>query len=173
MYTNPDSMSEAKVRSFVLVVLSLLLVLIIVLLVRTFNEPAPVTATQVPPSIENPVNSIQQGGYFPPVGAQISSPPTDVPTAVPTETPKPTAPPTATPKPTEIITLRRGDNNEQVRQMQQRLIELDYLEQGSADGKFGSGTKNAVQEFQRNNGLAPDGAAGRETLTKLFSQDAR
>lgn len=172
MYNNPDNMSEAKVKSFILVVLSLLLVLIIVLIVRTFNEPAPVTATQIPPSISNPVSSMQQGGYFP-VGAQISSPPTDVPTAVPTETPEPTPQPTATPKPTEIMTLRKGDNNEQVRQMQQRLIELDYMQQGSADGKFGSGTKVAVQEFQRNNGLAPDGAAGRETLTKLFSTDAR
>ncbi|MDO5023106.1 MAG: peptidoglycan-binding protein [Eubacteriales bacterium] len=167
----PERMSDEKVRGFILVVLSLLLILIIFLIVRTFNAPKPVQATQAPPSVANPAANMP-GGY-PLGGALPSEAPTDVPTQVPTQTPEPTPRPTATPKPTEIITLRKGDNNENVRAMQERLIELSYLDQGSADGKFGSGTKSAVQEFQRNNGLAPDGAAGRETLTKLFSPDAR
>jgi hypothetical protein len=169
----PNNMSDDKVRGFILVVLTLLLILIIVLIVRGFNTPQPVKATQAPPSVADPANSgMIPEGY--PVGGMLpTTAPTDVPTQVPTDTPVPTARPTETPRPTEIITLRKGDENDNVRAMQQRLIELSYLEQGSADGKFGSGTKAAVQEFQRNNGLAPDGAAGRETLTKLFSSDAR
>ncbi len=169
----PDHMSDDKVRGFILVVLTLLLILIIVLIVRSFNAPQPVQATQAPPSVVDPANNSMMPGGYPVGGTLPTNAPTDVPTQVPTDTPAPTARPTATPKPTEIITLRKGDSNENVRAMQQRLIELTYLEQGSADGKFGSATKAAVQEFQRNNGLAPDGAAGRETLTKLFSDDAR
>ena len=33
---------------------------------------------------------------------------------------------------------------------------------------FGSGTENAVKQFQRNNGLSADGVCGKNTFTKLF-----
>jgi len=36
------------------------------------------------------------------------------------------------------------------------------------DGIYGSGTTNAVRNFQRNNGLSADGVFGKNTASKLF-----
>lgn len=33
---------------------------------------------------------------------------------------------------------------------------------------FGSGTANAVKQFQRDNGLSADGIVGKNTFAKLF-----
>lgn len=96
---------------------------------------------------------------------------TEMLTEIPTEVPTPRPPPTE--RPTEVKTLRKGMKGEEVRLMQQRLVELRYLKEGDVDGNYGRGTVNAVKRFQQSNGLAPDGAAGRETLKKLFSNDAR
>ncbi len=170
MNTNPESMNDAKVRGIVLLILSLLLVVILILLVRAMKAPKITQATTVPQSRST---TIPEGavnfGVIP--GAQPT--PTDAPTPEPTATPDPTPRPSPTPRPTEIASLRRGDKNDQVRAMQQKLIELGYLKPGDDDGSFGKGTKAAVQEFQKNNGLAPDGVAGRETITRMFGPDAR
>lgn len=171
MNTNPESMNDAKVRGIVLLILSLLLVVILILLVRAVQAPRVTQATTVPQSRSTtiPDGVVNNFGVLP--GAQPTA--TDAPAPEPTATPVPTPRPSPTPRPTEIVSLRRGDKNDQVRAMQQRLIELGYLKSGDDDGSFGKGTKVAVQEFQKNNGLAPDGVAGRETITKLFSKDAR
>ena len=82
--------------------------------------------------------------------------------------------PTSTPAPTPapaLSTLRQGDNNNQVKAMQQRLIQLGYLT-GTADGNFGSATANAVMAFQKRNNLTNDGVAGFTTLSKLYSTTA-
>ncbi|MBQ9196823.1 MAG: peptidoglycan-binding protein [Clostridia bacterium] len=59
----------------------------------------------------------------------------------------------------------------EVRQMQQRLMELGYYS-GQADGQYGAGTKAAVEAFQRQHGLDADGIAGESTLTLLYSAGA-
>lgn len=105
---------------------------------------------------ENPVNN---------------NPQQDLGTEVPTEVPTPRPPPTE--RPTEVKTLRKGMKGDEVRAMQLRLVELRYLNEGDVDGNYGRGTVNAVKRFQQSNGLAPDGAAGRDTLKKLFSNEAR
>ncbi|MBU9720845.1 MULTISPECIES: N-acetylmuramoyl-L-alanine amidase [Bacillaceae] len=65
-------------------------------------------------------------------------------------------------------TLRRGDRGEQVRRLQESLMEAGQsLPRYGADGIFGSETENGVLEFQRKHGLAVDGIAGPETLQKL------
>lgn len=93
-------------------------------------------------------------------------------TAVPTATPDPNA--TATPAPQPTITPNTGYKNlqmnsrgDQVRRLQERLIELGYLN-GEADGAFGRQTYNAVIAFQKANGLTADGVAGDATQTTLF-----
>ena len=63
-------------------------------------------------------------------------------------------------------TLYNGCSGEEVRAMQQELIDLGYLE-GKADGKFGNKTEKAVKNFQRKNGLTPDGLAGKKTRSVL------
>lgn len=73
----------------------------------------------------------------------------------------PTAAPTAAP-----TTVRRGDRNNIVRDLQTRLIALGYLS-GRADGKFGLQTYQAVLAFQRANGLVTDGIVGSATMNRL------
>ena len=52
--------------------------------------------------------------------------------------------------------------------MQEALIKLGYLK-GASDGNFGTGTKTAVENFQKENGLDVDGIAGAKTLEKLYN----
>ncbi len=97
--------------------------------------------------------------------------PTPVPvTPEPTVTPVPTPPPTPVvmPKPTKVVTLRRNDEGDAVRELQRRLAALGYLLESDVDGDFGKGTEAAVKAFQQLNGLKADGVAGSATLTALF-----
>ncbi|MBE5792354.1 MAG: hypothetical protein E7322_09400 [Clostridiales bacterium] len=68
-------------------------------------------------------------------------------------------------------TLESGDSGEEVRKLQKRLIELGYLT-GSADGKFGSGTKDAVKAFQAAVGIKQTGVANAETQRELYADTA-
>lgn len=89
-----------------------------------------------------------------------------------TPTPKPTK--TPTPAPTFNVpdsTVRRGSKGDDARAVQQRLKDLGYYK-GKVDGNFGSGSEDALEAFQKNNGLEPDGVAGQGTYTVLFSVDA-
>lgn len=66
--------------------------------------------------------------------------------------------------------LKRGMRGEDVRRMQEMLIQLGYgtlLEPDGADGDFGNNTYNAVVQFQMANGLYVDGEAGPDTLGKM------
>ncbi len=69
------------------------------------------------------------------------------------------------------VSLRQGDKGDAVFQMQQRLIELKYLNL-AADGSFGTTTKRAVIAFQRAHKLTADGVAGAATLSLLYSKTA-
>ena len=64
-------------------------------------------------------------------------------------------------------TLRRGDSNEKVRELQQLLADQNYLNDGGADGIFGAGTEMAVMKFQNDQGLTPDGIAWPQTIKRL------
>ena len=78
----------------------------------------------------------------------------------------PTPAPTATPG-----LLKKGDDGEAVRAMQERLQELGYYN-GAVDGDFGGGTEEAVRLFQRQNGLDVDGVAAKQTFSLLYSDEA-
>ena len=73
--------------------------------------------------------------------------------------------------PENIILLKYGSKGEEVRILQLRLAELGYLT-GEADGIYGDDTREAVRAFQRRNGLSVDGIAGKQTQTRLYSEDA-
>ncbi|MDR0897600.1 MAG: peptidoglycan-binding protein, partial [Oscillospiraceae bacterium] len=73
--------------------------------------------------------------------------------------------------PSTFVILKKGDRGEDVRALQARLIELNYLS-GKADGIFGSDTRNAVMAFQRRSNLTEDGKAGKVTQTLLYSAGA-
>ena len=70
-------------------------------------------------------------------------------------------------------TLKRGMKGDDVRQLQQRLMELGYaLPKYGADGDYGSETVTAVKAFQADRGLTVDGIAGEATLTALYAGQA-
>lgn len=115
---------------------------------------------------------------YAPFGAQygygganlIPETPTPNPVSV---TPTPTAAPTDTPKPTKAPTrtLKKNFTGEDVKQLQQALIDLGYLND-AADGTFGTNTEEAVIRFQAVNGLSADGLAGVKTQELLYSGNA-
>ena len=115
---------------------------------------------------------------FAPFGAQygygganlIPETPTTDPVSV---TPTPTAAPTDTPEPTKAPTrtLKKNFTGEDVKQLQQALIDLGYLND-AADGTFGTNTEEAVIRFQAVNGLSADGLAGVKTQELLYSGNA-
>jgi hypothetical protein len=81
---------------------------------------------------------------------------------------------TTTPVTTVTITvptktpLQEGDTGPQVVLLQKALMSLGYLPATPpADGSFGPTTKSAVQSFQSNQGLTPDGVVGEQTLAAL------
>lgn len=67
--------------------------------------------------------------------------------------------------------LRQGARGSEVREVQRRLKQWGYYD-GSVDGVFGSGTKNAVIRFQKKNGLTADGVVGKATYKALGMNDA-
>lgn len=51
----------------------------------------------------------------------------------------------------------------------QRALKNAGYYQGPVDGKVGSGTKQAIRDFQRDQGLMTDGVCGRQTWARLKS----
>ena len=86
-------------------------------------------------------------------------------------TPIPTAAPTSAPTSEAARTLKKGSTGEDVKKLQQALIDLGYLSD-TADGTFGAKTQDAVTLFQAVNGLDADGLAGAKTQALLFSGTA-
>ena len=66
----------------------------------------------------------------------------------------------------QVAVYKQGNRGETVKQIQTKLIRWGYLK-GTADGIFGTKTKEAVKYFQRKNGLVADGIVGTKTLKAL------
>mgnify|MGYP002526270868 FL=1 len=64
------------------------------------------------------------------------------------------------------IVLEVGSSGANVTKVQNRLIQYGYMT-GSADGKYGEKTRDAVILFQKRNGLTVDGRVGKATATAL------
>ena len=113
---------------------------------------------------------------YAPFGAQYGYGGADLIPKTPTPNPAKTTPaPTAelSPAPTSKAarTLKKGSTGEDVKKLQQALIDLGYLSD-TADGTFGAKTQDAVTLFQAVNGLDADGLAGAKTQVLLFSGTA-
>lgn len=85
---------------------------------------------------------------------------------------------TATPKATRTPDLSKdyylqsGASGAKVRTLQNRLIELGWMD-GKADGEFGGATEYAVKAYQKKvKGLYDDGVAGPDTLKSIYSNSA-
>ncbi|MBQ3425362.1 MAG: peptidoglycan-binding protein [Clostridia bacterium] len=73
--------------------------------------------------------------------------------------------------PAAFIPLEKGSKGDEVKALQQRLVDLYWLS-GSVDGDYGNKTKDAVQRFQAEAGLPETGIADEATQEKLFADDA-
>ena len=108
--------------------------------------------------------------------ADISTPEPDVASkAIATANPDldKTDEPIANPTPAPVYAvLEKGSKGDEVKALQQRLIELYWLTDSTADGDYGNKTKNAVERFQEAVALPITGIADQATQTRLFSNDA-
>lgn len=64
------------------------------------------------------------------------------------------------------LVLKRGSRGDDVKKLQLGLNALGFSA-GGADGIFGGGTEDAVEDFQEKHSLYADGKAGRDTLKKF------
>ena len=144
--------------------LILILVLIIAMIVRsmfTAGTPTQINTPQPQQQVQNsPENNFIVFG--------ATNTPAPVLSATPNIEITPTPAPVQQPTNVTYKTLRKGDQSVEVKLMQVALTELGYLK-GASDGNFGTGTKTAVEAFQKDNGLDVDGIAGAKTLEKLYS----
>ena len=67
-------------------------------------------------------------------------------------------------------TMRLGNTGKKVTELQEKLIYLGYMANGSADGHYGAATQNAINQFQTVNGLKVLGIANIDTQTIINRQ---
>lgn len=71
------------------------------------------------------------------------------------------------------LPLRQGMKGQDVKELQEILMDLGYELASKADGDFGEETVSAVKSFERDNGLASDGVVDKALLNKLKSQQGK
>ena len=126
----------------------------------TRQNTAATTAPTVKPSSTSIVNMPQDW-------QNEAGPENDKSTVAPTRTPRPVA----TVNNYQFVRLQQGSTGEDVVRLQKRLMELGYLT-GTADGNYGSNTRNAVKLFQKALGLSQTGVATVSLQEKLFMSSA-
>ncbi|HCA04924.1 MAG TPA: hypothetical protein DEO32_03390 [Ruminococcaceae bacterium] len=72
------------------------------------------------------------------------------------------------------VSLKKEDENANVKIMQKRLYDLGYIEEAdNVTGYYGDVSEKAVQQFQQANGMKGTGTADNATLLKLFDKTAK
>lgn len=69
--------------------------------------------------------------------------------------------------------LRVGEEHPVVAQLQQRLMDLGFMDHDEPTQYFGTQTERAVKIFQRQNSLTQDGIVGSSTYDAIMAQDAK
>ncbi len=70
-------------------------------------------------------------------------------------------------------TMRLGNSGKKVTELQEKLIYLGWLPEGSADGHYGASTQTAINNFQSANGLKVLGIANIDTqalINRLYDE---
>lgn len=86
-------------------------------------------------------------------------------------TPAPT--PEPTPEPTPDPTLKEGMEGPEIQTLQQRLMDLGYLDIDETTQYYGPATAGAIAFFQRQHGIEQDGVCGPKTLAIIYTDDAK
>ena len=73
----------------------------------------------------------------------------------------------------ERYCLKEGAEGQDVKALQEQLVELGYLSEKEVDRVYGPVTIAAVEAFQKRNNLHADGLAGEKTLELLYSDSAK
>ncbi len=81
--------------------------------------------------------------------------------------------PTATEAPVTYIQLSDGMRDPEVKKIQARLMELNYMDNDEPTELYGSITAQAIGFFQRKHEIPMDGVAGETTQKLLFSPEAK
>ena len=68
--------------------------------------------------------------------------------------------------------LKEGAEGQDVKALQEQLVDLGYMSEQEVDRVYGPVTIAAVEAFQKRNGLHVDGLAGEKTLELLYSDKA-
>lgn len=73
------------------------------------------------------------------------------------------------------LSLKRDDENDNVKAMQIRLADLGYVKNNDdyVTGYYGENTEKAIKAFQKNNGIKETGNADNATLKALFMSTAK
>ncbi len=163
-YHLPESKLKAMLRSIVLfwrkvkrsrwqVRLALItgtaLVLTGVLLLVFLNGGNQTATMQGQTSASSPIVSSSPGVLSP---TEASSEPTPIPTPTP---------------------IKKGADGPDIAELQQRLMDLGYMDQDEPTEHFGPVTQAALKYFQRQAGITQDGILGDETKALLFSDAAK
>ena len=106
-----------------------------------------------------------------PTQSEAAQNPTEAEQPEPSTEVLPSTSPSTTPTPDP--TLKKGDKSEKVQKLQERLMDLDYMDTDEATQLYGPATKLAIQLFQRQHSLPQDGVAGAKTQELLFSGQAK
>ncbi len=69
--------------------------------------------------------------------------------------------------------LKEGVEHSSVATLQERLMELGFMENDEPTQYYGAVTATAVKTFQRQNGLDQDGVTGPDTLAAILSPEAK
>ncbi len=64
-------------------------------------------------------------------------------------------------------TMRTGNSGQKVKELQEKLIYLGLMPEGSADGVYGAATAEVIRAYQAKKGLTEWGIANRETQAAL------
>lgn len=102
----------------------------------------------------------------------------DILESVPSFSPEPLCTPEPKEEPGSVVllsdyaTLLPGDDNQSVLILQDRLVELGYMEADEPSTVYNSSVETAVMRFQRSAGLEITGIADAEMQTLLFSENA-
>ncbi|MFT3889772.1 MAG: peptidoglycan-binding protein [Arachnia sp.] len=122
------------------------------------------TPTDVAPTDPAPTDSA------PTTAAPTTATTTPDPTSSETPTTDPTAEPTTTevpePTPTAVALLKEGDEGDKVRELQHRLLQLEWW-QGKITPTYGEATRLAVEGFQGKRGFPVTGEVDQQTWDKL------
>ena len=138
--------------------------ILLIYMAATLSLAVQSTSAPVETPVPTPSAAVEQQAEEAPAETAEAAEETETPAAA-TDTPAPV--PEITPN-KKYHNLQKGDKGDDVKALQEKLIELGYLAEGSADGKYGNQTYKAVRKFQAYNGLDQDGIAGRRTQTYLF-----